>query len=111
MTLQELVDGLGLTVYNEGAGLAAEIAGGYTSDLLSDVMGHAGAGYVWITLQAHKNVAAIASLKELAAVILVKGFRPDAEMLDTARQEGIPVLGSTEPEFELSGKIYALLNK
>ena len=64
MTVQDVVDKLNLTVFSGGPqGLSTAIAGGYTSDLLSDVMGHADAGYLWITLQAHKNVIAIASLK------------------------------------------------
>ena len=42
-------------------------------------MGSAEAGSAWITLQTHKNVMAIASLKELSAIILVKGFKPEED--------------------------------
>ena len=109
MTVQDLVDKLDLTVFSGSQALTTEIIGGYVSDLLSDVMGNADAGFVWITLQAHKNVIAIASLKELAAVILVKGITPDEETLSLSNQEGIPILGSALNTFELSGKIYGLL--
>jgi predicted transcriptional regulator len=54
---------------------------------------------------------AIASLKELAAVIVVKGLRPETDMLEHAGIEDIPVLGTTEDAFEISGKIYQLLNQ
>jgi hypothetical protein len=40
---------------------------------------------------------------------LVKGLKPDSDMLEHAIQEGIPVLGSTENAFEISGKIYHLI--
>ena len=109
MTVQEIVDKLELTVFTGSQGLLIKVAGGYTSDLLSDVMGNADANYVWITLQAHKNVIGIASLKELAAVILVKGITPDEETIALANQEGISILGSDLQAFELSGKIYGLL--
>jgi serine kinase of HPr protein (carbohydrate metabolism regulator) len=110
MLVKDILTTLGLTVFTENQGLDREISGGYTSDLLSDVMGHADQGKLWITLQTHKNVIAIASLKELSAVILIKGQQPDADMLAHALEEGIPVLGSREEAFELSGKLYRLLN-
>ena len=110
MKVSELTAVLGLNTLGGAPGLDREITGGYTSDLLSDVMGHANAGKVWITLQTHKNVMAIASLKELAAVVLVKGYQPEADMLEQSNIEGIPVLSTTDEAFEISGKIYKLLN-
>ncbi|HKM30844.1 MAG: serine kinase [Bacteroidales bacterium] len=110
MTVKEMAQTLGLTIFTGEEGLEKEIEGGYTSDLLSDVMGYADAGYVWITLQTHKNVMAVASLKELAAVILVKGFAPDEDTAELARQEQISILGTTEQAFELSGRLYRLLH-
>lgn len=110
MTIQQLTDKLGLTVFTAGDGLDREIEGGYVSDLLSDVMGHAGEGQVWITLQSHANVVAIASLKELAAIILVNGIEPEEAVVAKAAEEGVPVLGATEGTFVTSGKLFQLLN-
>ena len=109
MQVKEIIDILNLKIFGGSQGLDREITGGYTSDLLSDVMGHADSGKVWITLQTHKNVIAIASLKELAAVILIKGNTPDADMLAQAEDEGIPVLGTNEEAFETTGKLYNLI--
>ena len=111
MQVKDIISILDLKIFGGSQGLEREISGGYTSDLLSDVMGHADSGKVWITLQTHKNVIAIASLKELAAVILIKGFEPDADMLAQAEEEGIPVLGSTEQAFEVTGKLFNLLTR
>jgi len=110
MKVKDIITILDLKVFGGSQGLEREITGGYTSDLLSDVMGHAENGKIWVTLQTHKNVLAIASLKELAAVILIKGLEPDADMLAQAEEEGIPVLGTTDQAFEISGKLYNLLS-
>ena len=102
---------MNLTVFCGQENLDREIKGGYTSDLLSDVMGFAREGQVWITLQTHKNVLAIASLKELAAILLVKGNKPEDDMLEQAVDEGIPVLGTDAQTFETTGKVYQLINQ
>ena len=111
MTVKELVEKMNLTVFCGQENLDREIKGGYTSDLLSDVMGFAREGQVWITLQTHKNVLAIASLKELAAILLVKGNKPEEDMLEQAMDEGIPVLGTDAQTFETTGKVYQLINQ
>ncbi|KAF0234213.1 MAG: hypothetical protein FD181_3706 [Prolixibacteraceae bacterium] len=110
MKVSELVEKLGLKVYSGKTGLEKEISGGYVSDLLSDVMGFASENQIWITLQTHQNVIAIASLKDLAAVILVKGLQPAGDTLQHSEEEGIPLLGTEMAAFEIAGKLYAELN-
>jgi len=110
MTVNELKDKLNLTVFSGENGLNNTIDGGYVSDLLSDVMGHAEMGNVWVTLQTHKNIMAIASLKELAAIILVKGLKPDDDCIKQSNEEGIPILGTNEQTFDITGKLYAAIS-
>ena len=110
MKVSELVEKYNLNVFSGIEGLENEISGGYVSDLLSDVMGFARENQVWITLQTHRNVMAIASLKDLAAVILVKGFQPDSDTLKHSEEEGIPLLGTEMETFEIAGKLYGNLN-
>ena len=110
MQVNDIINILELKIFGGATGLGREISGGYTSDLLSDVMGHAERGKIWITLQTNKNVIAVASLKDLAAIILIKGLKPEADMLEQAEAEGIPVLGTTEESFEITGRLYNLLN-
>jgi len=109
MTVDDLVRNLDLEVFSGEKGLENEITGGYTSDLMSDVMGHAEKGNLWITLQTHKNVMAIASLKELAAVILVKGLKPEKDTLEKSNEENIPILGTSIETFEITGLVYEAL--
>ena len=111
MQVSEIIDKLGLTVFSGKNGVTRSISGGYASDLLSDVMGHAREGQVWVTLQTHKNVMAIASLKDLAAVILVKGNQPDDDTLEHSNEEGVPILGTTKSSFEIVGELYKLMEK
>jgi predicted transcriptional regulator len=109
MKVCDLVEKLNLTVFCGEQGMNNQVSGAYTSDLLSDVMGNADEGQVWITLQTHKNIMAIASLKDLAAIILVKGLKPEQSTIDQSNEEGIPILGTTSETFETSGELYALL--
>jgi succinyl-CoA synthetase alpha subunit len=107
MTVQELVAALQLQVISPGQ-LGQEIHSGYASDLLSCVMARAQAGSVWITLQAHPNVVAVASLLDLAAVIIAEGVVPDIEVKDRAQEKGVTLLGSPQTAFTIAGRMSAL---
>lgn len=86
-----------------------EAGGAYTSDLLSDVMANAQEGQVLITIQAHKNTVAVASLVGASGIIICNN-RPLAEdMVAAAKDEGIPILVSHESQFAISGKLWRLL--
>lgn len=111
MIVKEIVEALKLFVFSGVEGNTNEVTGGYTSDLLSDVMGNADAGKIWITLQTHKNSVAVASLKDLSAIILVNGFKPEEDAALQSNEEKIPILGTSESAFEISGKLFKLLNK
>ncbi len=110
MKVCDIVEQLNLQVFCGEQGINNEITGGYTSDLLSDVMGNVDENQVWITLQTHRNIMAIASLKDVAAIILVKGYKPEEAALVQSNEEGIPILGTELEAFEISGKLFALLN-
>jgi len=107
MELQELINSLSLEVKTPELDLHREVTGGYASDLLSDVIGNAHKGDIWVTLQVHLNIIAVASLKELAGIILVSNRTPDAETLKKAIAENVPVMTSRLPTFDLVGKLYA----
>ena len=91
MKVKDIIEQLDLKCLNE-ANLETEIKGAYSSDLLSDVMGNARSGQVWITMQTHKNVTAIAALKDIPAVIIVRNGVPDEDMLEHAKEEDICIL-------------------
>ena len=111
MKVRDVVDALHLKGLSGEKGLDNEIEGCYVSDLLSDVMGNAEMGNLWITLQTHKNVMAIASLKELSAVILVKGQTASDDTLEQSNEEGIPFLSTDAETFETAGRIYTMMHQ
>ena len=108
MKVSDLVRELNLTVFCGEAGLDAEISGGYTSDLLSDVMGHIDEGMLWVTMQTHQNIVAVATLKDAAAVLIVP-LVALAVPITEGKEEDVPLLGTPLSAFEVTGKIYSLL--
>lgn len=94
MIVREVVEKLGLQVVVGSAALNREITGGYAADLLSCVMARAKPGNVWVTLQAHPNVIAVAVLLELAAVIVTENAPIAAEVAAKAEAEKLVVLAT-----------------
>ncbi len=108
MKLKEIIEKLNLQVVNP-VNMDVEINDVYASDLLSDVMGRAKSGQIWVTLQTHKNVAAIASLKDIPAVIITGNAKPDDDMLAHAINEEICILISNDLCYPICGKLFSLL--
>ena len=108
MKVSDLVKSFQLKIKAGKDRLEEEITGGYASDLLSDVIAHSRKGNIWITIQTHPNVVAVATMKELAGIILAGGREPDSGTLQKAEEEGIPILLSSLFTFELVGRLYQL---
>jgi len=96
----EIVQG----VYEDG-----EIGGGYTSDLLSDVMAHAKAKDVLITIQAHRNSIAVAGLVGASAIVICNGRSVPEDMIEAARDEGIALMRTDLNQYEVSGRLWKAL--
>lgn len=110
MTLQEIGLKLG---YKELVlpNATATISDGYTSDLLSDVMGNAPEDSVLITIQGHKNSVAVASLIGMPAIILCNNRSAPDDMQAAAAKEGIAIFTTTDNQFTVSYRIAKLLGK
>ena len=106
INLKEIVQKLDLKVVS--GNIDREVSAGYSSDLLSDVIANAQKDNIWITLQIHINIVAVANLQELAGIILVNGREPEETTLKKAKQENIPILLTELPTFEIVGKLYEL---
>lgn len=90
--------------------IANIITDGYVSDLLSDVIAHANENMAWITIQTHKNIVAIASLKELACIIITNNNIPADDLIEAAKQENIPIITTSMTSFDTAGKLYIALH-
>jgi len=110
MTIRQIAAALGTEILHDDFE-DAELKGAYTSDLLSDVMAHAKEGGALITIQAHKNTVAVASLTNISVIIICNSRPIPEDMLASAKDEGIAVLRTKENQFTVSGKLYKLINE
>jgi hypothetical protein len=108
MTIREAAAALGATILHDDFEDSG-ISGAYTSDLLSDVMANAKDGGALVTIQAHKNTVAVATLVDVTVIIICNSRPIPDDMLETAKEEGIAVLLTKENQFTVSGKLYELL--
>ena len=109
MTVQALMDALQLNAFHL-ADPDRPVTGGYCGDLLSWVMGNAGADHAWLTIMSNTNVAAVAALCDVACVILTESVKPDDALLARAKTQDITLLGTSLSTFEAAAKVAALLH-
>jgi ferredoxin len=107
MRVDDLVKHFGLQVVAGEKGLDRRIEDGYCGDLLSEVMANASEGSVWLTIQGHQNIVAVAVLREMAAIIVTGGHMPDDETLQKANQEDVPILLYPDATYQLAGRLYS----
>lgn len=109
MKLEQVIQDLHLTVLTQPKDFAAiDVSAGYASDLLSCVMSGAPHQGVWVTLQAHHNIVAVAALLDLAAVIITEDAAADAATIAKANEEGVVLLATTEKTFQIVGKLWEM---
>ena len=109
MNLNQIIDVLQLTPLTQAVDYQqVEPASGYTSDLLSCVMAGAKPGCIWVTLQAHMNIVAVASLLEMSAVIITEGAQPDQATVAKADSQSIILLSTPLPSFEVAGRLWEM---
>ena len=108
MNVAEAAKKIDGTLVAAGTLAEREISGGYASDLLSDVMGNSHEGDVWVTLQKHVNIVAVAQLNGLAAIILVNGRKPEPDTVARAEEMGIPIISTPMQAFDVIGILYSL---
>nr|MBC7246098.1 serine kinase [Chloroflexota bacterium] len=105
MTLGEIAESLSLSVQTASEKLDTPVTGGYASDLLSCVMAKARKGNVWVTLQSHLNIVAVASLLQLAGIIVTEGMPLDVATLEKANEEGVPILTTPHTTFTVVAQL------
>ncbi len=108
MTIREVAAALGCEVVQD-AFKDAPLTGAYTSDLLSDVMANAKSGGALITIQAHKNTVAVATLASIAVIIVCNSRPIPDDMVEAAKDEEVAILRTAESQFVVSGRLYALM--
>lgn len=108
MKLKDIIIALNLELKTGKDLLEREVTGGYAGDLLSDVIANSKKGNIWVTLQIHQNIIAVACSKELAGIIIVNGRKPEEETLNKAKEEKVPVMISGLLTYEIVGRLYEI---
>ena len=109
MTLQDIIQKLDLTVYTGKKDFAAILpSGGYSADLLSCVMASAKPDNIWVTLQAHINIVAVAALAEVCAVIISEGAVPEPDVIEKANAQDIILLGTKSNTYQVAGHLWEM---
>ncbi|MBZ4662645.1 MAG: AraC family transcriptional regulator [Caloramator sp.] len=101
MKVKDIVDAINFEVLAGAEGLDREVKGVYTCDLLSWVMSHGKQNNVWITVQIHPNIIAVATLLEFSCIIIPENIDVEEATLNKANNENIPVLQSNLNAYEI----------
>lgn len=109
MKLNDVIEKLCLREFNRPSNQQQEIGECHVSDVMSDALKSLSEGSLWVTIQAHRNTVAIASLRGAAAVIFSNGIVPQQDIADCATAANITLLGTEASTFEIAGKLYQLL--
>ncbi len=108
MNVEQLCQNLKLNPVAGMNGMDREIDGAYSGDLLSYVMANAAKGNLWVTIQAHSNIVAVACLLELSCIVIAGGVEAEQDTVQKANQEGIPILSTDYDVYTLCCKLNSL---
>lgn len=88
----------------------SDVSRAFTSDLLSDVLAHAADNSILITIQAHQNTVAVASLVGIRVILACSSRPVPSDMLVAARNNQIAVFRTPLDQFESSVAVHRLLS-
>lgn len=109
INMKRIAQELGLTLLTKADDFESIFpTAGYTSDLLSCVMASAPKQGLWVTLQAHTNIVAVAALLDLAAVIITEDAMPEPSTVQKANEEGVVLFATPKPSFYVVGKLWEM---
>lgn len=109
MTIQELAGICGWKLLAGEDGQDNEVDGCYVGDLLSWVMARAQSGNVWLTVMGNINAIAVATLTDVAGIVLAENAALDSEAAQRAGLQGIPVYSCTENLYDAAVRVYETL--
>lgn len=108
MKVSQMIEKLNLELVSGNDGIDRDVEGVYSGDLLSVVMANAKENQVWLTVQTHINIVAIASLVDLSAVIVVEDMEIEEDTINKSNTLGIPLLKTDKNTYEISVALHEL---
>ena len=106
MKLSEIKDSLDAEVLSGHDQLDMNIAGGGGTDLIEDILSAVAKGAVLLTGLTTVQMLRAASIAGVSAIVIVRGKKPDPEMLEAAVTSGIPILRTSHSLFVACGRLY-----
>ncbi len=106
--LDDIVERLGFRIEVKGD-IEKDVNGCYISDLLSDVMANSHDGELWITLQTHPNIVAVAAIKGIPGIVISNNRHPEPDTIKKAEAQNITIMSTPQTTFEIAGLLYSLL--
>ena len=87
--------------------LDMEVNTAFGADLMSDVLSFAKSGSILLTGLTNDQVIRTADILDIAAIVLVRGKRANADTINLAKELKIPILSTKYILFETAGRLYA----
>ena len=107
MKIRDVVEKTGATVLVPGD-MERDLTGAISGDLLSFIMAEAREGWLWITIQGHLNVAAVAVLQDVPWILVASGRAPEQALSERCAVEGITLAVTPLSAFDAAGLLREL---
>lgn len=108
MKLQELLNKINFKIVTNTQ-KECDITSVFCCDLLSVAMGKAPADGVWVTVMGNVNSIAVATLADIAFIVLAEGAELDETALEKAKSQDVCVLKTDLPIFQAAKLIDSFL--
>ena len=108
LILKDIQEKLNLEIATKGLSLDRPVRSGYASDLLSCAMAKGKKDDIWVTLQSHLNVVAVASLHGMSAVIVTEDSVIEPATIARAESENVVLLRTPRGNYNIIGELYSL---
>ncbi len=106
MNVKELIIFIRGDLLTKSGDLSRDIKGGCGADLMSDVLASIQPDAVLLTGLCNPQVVRTAQMADVAAIVFVRGKKPDAETIELAEKEKLALISSPFGMFELCGRLY-----
>ena len=106
MTIRDIQMILEAKVLTETTDLSVEVHTACGSDMMSDVLAYVKDQAVLITGLMNQQAIRTAAMMDMVCVVFVRGKRPNDEIIEVARENGIAVLMTQHRMFSTCGLLY-----
>ena len=106
MVLSDMRGLLSCEVFTGEEHLDLPILYGCASDLMSDVLAFSRSGSLLLTGLVNVQTVQTAHIAEISGIVFVRGKKPDRDVVASAQEKGIPLLGTPYSMYEACGILY-----